>query len=487
MVRPSNNECRGSLVHARSRARTTRCRSACPASRRAPASRSPPGARPSRSPQTITLPAARAPRRSTSRKAAAPSGYVLYQPDRRHRRSTSQNGAATTSTISAPYVIVRGLTLKGAQADAIRLLPGAHDVVIEDNDISGWGRSRANGRLAARHGHGFRRARGVQRRQRSSASSSSATASTTRATARTAGIGGHPAGPQAITSATAAATTCSATTRSTADRRQLLQRRHRRRGQLHRRPASRTPTPTSTATISQGWDDGIEAEGGNRNVRIWGNYIDQTGTGIASTVAARRAAVHLPQRVQPQPQAVLLQRSDADDRGPFFKSGSEHGFGGGRRYVFHNTSLQATQPGAIPRSAPARGIEGIEQRSDDQHRFAQQHLPRLEIELGLDQPGAAAPATTRLRPLQRHHQRLCRRRGERLRSARRSSPAATAASDASGMYQLAPGSAGLWTAVHASRTSTTCTRAPDIGAHQSGTGGDDVRRERPPLNQSCCP
>src|SRR5213078_2809821 len=40
------------------------------------------------------------------------------------------------------YVIVRGLTLKGAKQDAIRIAPGVHDVVIEDNDISGWGRTR---------------------------------------------------------------------------------------------------------------------------------------------------------------------------------------------------------------------------------------------------------------------------------------------------------------------------------------------------------
>ena len=36
--------------------------------------------------------------------------------------------------------------------------------------------------------------------------------------------------------------------------------------------------------ISQVWDDAIEAEGGNKNVRIWGNYTDQTNTGVASTV-----------------------------------------------------------------------------------------------------------------------------------------------------------------------------------------------------------
>jgi len=39
-------------------------------------------------------------------------------------------------------VIVRGLNLKGAKADAIRISPTVTDVVIEDNDISGWGRTR---------------------------------------------------------------------------------------------------------------------------------------------------------------------------------------------------------------------------------------------------------------------------------------------------------------------------------------------------------
>src|SRR5215212_656467 len=63
-------------------------------------------------------------------------GYVLYTGD-----DVTLDGADTTQhniAISAPYVIVRGFTLKGARQDAIRLLPGAHDVVIEDNDISEW-------------------------------------------------------------------------------------------------------------------------------------------------------------------------------------------------------------------------------------------------------------------------------------------------------------------------------------------------------------
>ena len=38
--------------------------------------------------------------------------------------------------------------------------------------------------------------------------------------------------------------------------------------------------------LSHAWDDAIEAEGANRNVRIWGNYIDRTAIGIASSMAS---------------------------------------------------------------------------------------------------------------------------------------------------------------------------------------------------------
>src|SRR3954462_2222574 len=69
------------------------------------------------------------------REGGSKDGYVLYD-------GTGQTieGGKFNVAISAPYVILRGLTLKGAEVDAVRLLEGAHDVVIEDNDISGWGR-----------------------------------------------------------------------------------------------------------------------------------------------------------------------------------------------------------------------------------------------------------------------------------------------------------------------------------------------------------
>jgi len=79
---------------------------------------------------------------------------------RRSKRPTLLN---STSPSTASYVIVRGITLKGAAADrdsaSRRNVPRRR--VIEDNDISGWGRI-ATARGA---GHGLRRSRKCQERR----------------------------------------------------------------------------------------------------------------------------------------------------------------------------------------------------------------------------------------------------------------------------------------------------------------------------------
>jgi hypothetical protein len=89
-------------------------------------------------------------------------------------------------------------------------------------------------------------------------------------------------------------------------------------------------------------DDGLEIEGGDRNVRIWGNYLDQTGTGIASTVDSV-GPLYIFRNVYDRSRMKYITPPDQnDDRGPFFKSGTQDStIGDGRRYVFHNTSLQA--------------------------------------------------------------------------------------------------------------------------------------------------
>jgi hypothetical protein len=93
--------------------------------------------------------------------------------------------------------------------------------------------------------------------------------------------------------------------------------------------------------LSHAWDDGIEAEGGNRNVRIWGNYIDSTAIGIATTATAVGPA-YIWRNVYNRSKFYQSKAPDQDDRQPFFKSGSSSELGNGRRFVFHNTMLQAS-------------------------------------------------------------------------------------------------------------------------------------------------
>ena len=68
------------------------------------------------------------------------SGYVVY--DGTGSTLDAANGQPYNISVNASYVIVRGFTLKGAQVDGIRISPNVTDVIIEDNDISGWGRTR---------------------------------------------------------------------------------------------------------------------------------------------------------------------------------------------------------------------------------------------------------------------------------------------------------------------------------------------------------
>ena len=97
-------------------------------------------------------------------------------------------------------------------------------------------------------------------------------------------------------------------------------------------------------SIRNAYDDGIEAEGGNRNVRIWGNYIDQTAIGIATSVT-HVGPLYMFRNVYNRSRMMMNTPLDQDTRQNFAKSGTNGEFGNGRRYVFHNTLLQATQSG----------------------------------------------------------------------------------------------------------------------------------------------
>ena len=86
--------------------------------------------------------------------------------------------------VDADYVVLRGLVLKGAQKDAVRIRKGRHDIVIEDCHINYWGRGD---RRVAPLGWGDS---GINARRPPQAWSSSATGSTIQPAGPTTGTPG---------------------------------------------------------------------------------------------------------------------------------------------------------------------------------------------------------------------------------------------------------------------------------------------------------
>ena len=287
-----------------------------------------------------------------------PDGYVLYTGP---AILDAANAVDYNITINVPYVIVRGLTLKGARRDAIRLLQGARDVVIEDNDISGWGSPSGNvlGGVV----------QGVDRE------------SAVRAACGTAGPwlervviqrnrmhdpryganswdDGHPLGPNAVDFGQ-----CGGNHVIRYNEIYSSDGHYFKDGLGGQQNFSAVGFPNADTDIygniiSHAWDDGIEAEGGMRNVRIWGNYIDQTAVGIATT-AVHVGPAYIFRNVYNRSRRYARVSLDADDRLYFSKSGSRTDFGNGRRYMFHNTLLQATQDGVVRGLGAGDGIAGL--------------------------------------------------------------------------------------------------------------------------------
>jgi len=287
----------------------------------------------------------------------SPDGYVLYTGAAGTTIDVA-NKAANNVTISAPYVIVRGLTLKGAQRDAIDLLKGAHDVVIEDNDISGWGRmnyvNNAGWQIGVDEDSGIR-CRNVLSVERTVIQRNRIHDPRYGANSWS---WGHPAGPQGTSY-----DTCGGNHVFRYNEIYSADRHYFNDGigggdNFTDAGFPRADTDIYGNKISQTWDDGIESEGANSNVRIWGNYLDQTATGVATTVV-NRGPVYIFRNVYARSRQMSERKPDDDDRNTFAKSGTGDGFGDGRRYVFHNTVLQPPPyPGAKLTSGADSGIYG---------------------------------------------------------------------------------------------------------------------------------
>ena len=292
------------------------------------------------------------------------NGYRLYTGN---ATIDVANGAANCIYINASYVIVRGLTLKGAIEDAIRLGPQAHDVVIENCDISGWGAVTYPSPFNSfPNTHSGVRIRG---KAANDAGSTENCYNVTRIVVQrnkihdprgTAGSwdNGYPYGPQGVCFQEAGGNMViryndiyGSDTKHFQDAI----------GGLNNFTKSGFPRNNSDIygnKLSHCWDDGIESEGANCNVRIYGNFMDNIFTGVATATNSvgplyvYRNITYVGRR---HGAGASNSELDIEDRGPFNKCGTQNSAAiAGRTFLFHNTVLQPTQTGF----ANPRGLNG---------------------------------------------------------------------------------------------------------------------------------
>ncbi len=255
---------------------------------------------------------------------------------------------------------MRGLTLKGARIHGIKLVKGAHDVVIENNDISGWG--RWSGKTSS---DGWK----VQTNMDSGiyASCYNDTPWLERTVIQRNRIhhprygsnswsDGHPLGGNAVH-----VTECGGNHVFRYNEVYSEWGRYFMDGFGGGENFSNRGMPNADSDIygnriQHTWDDAIEAEGANINVRVWRNYMDRTATGIAST-STSQGPIYIWRNVWNRSRNKSRVSMDQDNRLYMFKSGSASGYGNGRRYVFHNTMLQAPPPSGS--SYPQGGGMGL--------------------------------------------------------------------------------------------------------------------------------
>ena len=203
-------------------------------------------------------------------------GYILV--DGTGSTIDVKNGSDFCIDVKGNYIIIRGFTLIGAKKCGINLTNN-HDVIIEKCDISNWGEEEENG-------FGFDYQSAVY-----SSNGPNVPCSLTRIIVQRCkihdprwdsnswsefhGDGYHPEGPQGISFYNSAGNHVIRYNTIWSDKDHMY-------NDIigFGENSSYEGAPAYDSDIygnylANSWDDGIEAEGANRNVRVWGNYIEK--------------------------------------------------------------------------------------------------------------------------------------------------------------------------------------------------------------------
>lgn len=287
--------------------------------------------------KTIYLPSGISSQTYTVTESGTPSGYVLYAASPSSSTIDVNNKSSYCVDVKASYVIVRGVICKGASNDGINLGKDVHDVVIDQCDISGWGRIAPDGYGVEMDG-GVKAASGtnVQRitvqynkihHPRSNANNWTQSRSG-------AYSGYHPAGPQAIAFVTSTGNNVLRYNEVYSDESHCFNDAI---GGAYNNSKQGFPGQNSDVygnSVKNANDDAFEIDGSGCNIRIWGNYMDTTYVGISST-ACSVGPLYVFRNVM----AWSRQAPKSTMKGVFAKTGDQS-VAAARQYWFHNTVLQ---------------------------------------------------------------------------------------------------------------------------------------------------
>jgi len=259
-------------------------------------------------------------------------GYHLITPAENSKATIDvRNAEDYTCVIDADYVVVRGVEFRNAAVHGLLIKSQRHDIVIDNCHFTFWGRiggprtygneggsdsaiyaQRGSGNLTIQHNL-IENPRGASNDWDT----------------------GHPSGPQGISLIDSSGGNVIRYNeiRSTEDHgyNDAI-------GGGSNYSFEGSPNRDSDIygnIIANVWDDAIESEGANMNVRIWNNYIERTFQHIA-TACTSKGPLYIFRNVFGE------SRHTHQDPlgGSMIKVGERDEFGGGRKFVFHNTAIQ---------------------------------------------------------------------------------------------------------------------------------------------------
>lgn len=310
--------------------------------------------------QTVTVPAGPSAQTLTVNQSGTPGGYLLVT-GAAGTTPVIDQGFAYGGTkqncvdVYGSYVIIRGLTLRNCQGQGIAIHAGAHDVVIEENDISGFGSGpggeiqgptdtivvgdyEQGGVYCDNHATSPKAYRIIVQRNRIH-------------DPRYGSISWNYAHPNSANAIFFSHCGTNNVYRYNEVYASIGHYFGDGIGGADNFTFEGFPNADSDIygnKVSDTYDDAIEADGAIRNVRIWGNYLHHTYAGISQAPNSIGPGYTFRNIINETGgmNAPVTRTPDTEDRSELVKVGANGDplLSGGRYYVLHNTVLQPAPP-----------------------------------------------------------------------------------------------------------------------------------------------